>query len=244
MSLDHNRKVFEAWGRTDPMHAALTRSGYEEAWTPEAFFARGREEIGEVMEHMAKLPVDPGRERALDFGCGAGRLTRALADEFERVIGLDIAASMVEAAREHNAHPGRVSYRVNTSDRLEGLDDASFDFVYSSKTLQHIPPPEARGYIREFMRVLRAGGVAVFQIRNGPHIPPGSFREWLYRLKHQRFRRWWKRIRGRRVYEMHWVNRDHVAELIRDAGGRVVDVADLSTTRPELSLRMVAEKVA
>lgn len=243
MSLDHNRRVFEAWGRSDPMHAALTRSGYEDAWTPEAFFARGREEIGTVLARLDGLDVEPGRERALDFGCGAGRLTQALAAEFERVVGVDIASSMIEAAREHNAHPERVSFRVNASDRLEGLDDASFDFVYSSKTLQHIPPRPARRYVREFMRVLRSGGVAVFQIRNGPHIPPGSIRAWLYRLKHQRFRRWWKRIRGKPDYEMHWLNRERVSGIIAEEGGRVVDVEDLSTTRPGLSLRMVAEKV-
>lgn len=242
MSMDHTRRVFEEWGRTDPMHAALTRKGYENAWDPDAFFDRGRAEIQGVLEHVAALDLEPGRDRALDFGCGPGRLAQAMAEHFGEVVGVDIAASMVEAARRHNAHPERVRYVVNTDERLEALGSGSFDFVYSSKTLQHLPPPQARGYIREFLRVLRSGGVAVFQVRNGPYIPPGSMRERLYRFKHQRFRRWWKRIRGRPSYEMHWVNCDHVAGLIRDAGGRVVDIRDLSTTRPRLSLRIVVEK--
>lgn len=242
MSLHHNREVFEQWGREDPMHAALTRKGYEKEWDPEAFFARGREEIKGVLKHLESLDLDPARDRALDFGCGAGRLTQALAEEFRFAVGIDIAESMVEAARVYNRHPDRVQFRVNTSDRLEGIDDGTFDFVYSSKTLQHIPPRHAYRYIREFMRVLHPGGVAVFQIRNGPYIPPDSWRERLYRLRRQHFRRWWRRVRGRPVYEMHFINRTRVEALIQEEGGRVVDVRDLSTTRPRLSLRIAAER--
>lgn len=244
MSLDHTKDVFEEWGRDDPMHAVLTRKGYEGGqWDVEAFFRRGREEIGGVMARLHELDLEPGRDRALDFGCGVGRLTQALADEFDEVVGLDIAASMVEAAGAHNRHGDRVRFRVNTSERLEGIDDASFDFVYSSKTLQHIPPEHARGYIREFVRVLRAGGVTVFQVRNGPRIEPGTLRARLYRLRRHHLRQLWRRMRAKRPYEMHFVNRGRVTELIQEGGGRVVDVQDLSQGRPNKSLRFFAQRV-
>lgn len=243
MSLDQAKDVFERWGRDDPMHAVLTRKGYEGEWDAEAFFRRGREEIDGVMARLDELGLEPARDRALDFGCGVGRLTQALADEFREVVGLDIAASMVEAARVHNRHGDRVRYRVNSSDRLEGLDDASLGFVYSSKTLQHIPPVHARRYIREFMRVLRPGGVTVFQVRNGPRIEPGTLRAWLYRLRRHYLRQLWRRIRAKRAYEMHFVNRGRVTELIEEGGGRVVHVQDLSQGRPDKSLRFYAERV-
>lgn len=246
MSLDHTKDVFEEWGKDDPMYAVLTRKGYGGGqWDPDAFFRRGREEVREVLARVDALGLDPPRGRALDFGCGVGRLTQALADEFQQVLGLDIAESMVEAARSHNRHGQRVRYRVNTSDRLEGIDDASFDLVYSSKTLQHIPPEHARRYIREFVRVLRPGGLAIFQVRNGPRIEPGTLRAALYRLRHRHLRRFWRRLRAKPAYEMHFVNRDRVTELVRDGGGRVVHVQDLSQgRRAGKSLRFFAEKPA
>ena len=245
MPLEHTRDVFEKWGRDDPMYAVLTRKGYAGGgWDPEAFFRRGREEIGEIMARVDALGLAPARGRALDFGCGAGRLTQALADEFDEVLGLDIAGSMVRAARHHNRHGDRVRYQVNAGDRLVGLDDASFDFVYSSKTLQHIPPVHARRYIAEFMRVLRPGGATVFQFRNGPRIEPGTVRAWLYTLRHVHLRRLWRRVRAKPAYEMHFVNRGRVAEIIEEGGGRVVDVQDLSQGRPNRSLRVFAGKPA
>lgn len=245
MSLDHTRDVFEEWGRDDPMYAVLTRKGYADGgWDREAFFRRGREEIAEIMARVDGLGLRPDRRRALDFGCGAGRLTQALAEEFDEVVGLDIAESMVRAARHYNRHGDRVRYQVNTGDRLAGLDDASFDFVYSSKTLQHIPPVHARRYIAELVRVLRPGGVTVFQFRNGPRIEPGTVRSWLYTLRREHLRRFWRRLRAKPPYEMHFVNRGRVTEIIEEGGGRVIDVQDLSQGRPNKSLRIFAEKMA
>lgn len=243
MSLAHTREVFEEWGRQDPMHAALTRKGYgQNRWDPEAFFQRGREEVADVLEHVRVLGLRPVRRRALDFGCGVGRLTRALAGIFDEVVGVDIATAMVEAARRHSPHADRVRFRVNTRTDLRPLDTARFDFVYSSKTLQHIPPWHARSYIREFVRVLRPGGVAAFQVRNGPYVERDTLRGWLYRLRRTHGRRIWRRLRGRPPYEMHVVNRDHIVRLIRERGGRVVDIHDLSRGAPNRSLRFVVER--
>lgn len=238
MGLDHVRKVFEEWGRGDPMHAALTRKGYGEGgWEVEAFYQRGRQEIDAVLEYVKGLGLDPSPGRALDFGCGAGRLTQGLARHFREVDGVDISSSMVEAARAHDPHGDRVRYHINTADDLGLFDDGSFDFIYSNKVLQHIPPRHQSRYISEFVRVLRPGGLAVFQTRNGPRIEPGSVRAWLYRLRREHFRRFWQRVRRRPPYEMHFLARSRVRELVEGAGGRLIDVVDISRGRPNRSLR-------
>jgi SAM-dependent methyltransferase len=239
--LEHVRNVFRVLGREDPLYGVLTDHALRgNRWDPEAFFATGLREIQDLMVYLGRSV--PGLERgtALDFGCGVGRLSQALAGSFDRVVGVDISDTMVERAREYNRHPDRVRYLVNTAPDLAILGDQRFDLVYSSITLQHIPPRFQARYIQEFMRLLATGGVAVFQVRNGPRIEPGSWRARLYSLRRENLRRWWQRVRGRPPYEMHTIASSLVEELVAGAGGRVLDVVDLSKGRPGRSLRYCA----
>ena len=232
------RGVFEELGRDDPMYAALSRNDYRgNRWDPRTFFETGRREIGDVLEYATGLGLRHGRGRALDFGCAVGRLTQALADHFGEVVGVDIASAMVERAREYNAHGDRVVYLANAAPDLTLFEDESFDFVYSNKVLQHIPPENQLHYMREFVRVLRPGGAAIFQTRNGPVVRPGTVRALLYTLNRSYFRRFAQRIRGRPAYEMHYVARSRVEAALTAAGGTVIDVADVSRGRPDKSLR-------
>jgi len=243
MGLEHVRKVYEQLGRDDPLYAVLTYKGHEGGrWDPAEFFATGREEIEKILAYVETLPWKLQRRSALDFGCGVGRLTQALADHFHEVVGLDISSTMVEKAVEFDRHGERVQYLVNTSGDLRLLEANAFDLVYSNITLQHIPPGDQASYIREFIRVLRPGGLAIFQARNGPRVNPGTPRAWLYTLRRQYLRRLWRRLRGRLPYEMHFLARSRVEEAIAMSGGRVVDVVDLSEGRPGKSLRYCATK--
>src|SRR4051812_46865197 len=89
--------------------------------------------------------------RALDFGCGVGRLTQALARHFTHVTGIDISEQMLDLARQYNRHGERVEYALNTRPDLSQWPDHTFDFVYSIITLQHMEPVYARRYIAEFV---------------------------------------------------------------------------------------------
>lgn len=243
MGLDHVRKVYEEVGRTDPLYAVLTDHGYRGGrWDPEAFFATGREEVSDLLEYIESLPWALETGRALDFGCGVGRLTQALADTFDDVVGIDISSTMIERAAYHDRHAGTVHYLVNTSGDLRLLEGDSFDLVYSSITLQHIPPEHQAAYIREFVRVIRPGGLAIFQTRNGPRIEPGTFRARLYALRREHLRRLWRRLRRRVPYEMHYISHSLVEELVDMSRGRMVDVVDLSQGRPNRSLRYCVTK--
>lgn len=242
-SLRSVRGVFEDLGRDDPMYAALSRNDYRgNRWDPEAFFETGRTEIAEVIANVESLGLHLNRGRALDFGCAVGRLTQALAGHFTEVVGVDIASSMVERARGHNAHGDRVTYIANPAPDLALFGAATFDFIYSNKVLQHIPPDNQTGYMREFVRVLRPGGIAVFQTRNGPMVRPGTLRSVLYTMNRTYFRRFAQRVRGRPAYEMHYVARARVETAVAESGGRIVDVVDLSRGKPQKSLRYCVVK--
>jgi ubiquinone/menaquinone biosynthesis C-methylase UbiE len=165
MSLKDVQKNWNEFGRTDPLWAILAIPDKKNnQWNVEEFFESGRKEIAEVMAFVSTLPAPLARRRALDFGCGVGRLTQALGDHFEACVGVDIAASMIERARQYNRHGERCQYYLNESDDLRLFADSSFDFVYSVIVLQHMAPRYSRKYIQEFFRVLTPGGIAMFQI--------------------------------------------------------------------------------
>ena len=147
------------------MWAVLTTDGKEHGrWSAEDFFATGRAEIAMILARAAAHGTSVRAGRALDFGCGVGRLSQALAEHFASVDGVDIAPSMLNAARRLDHHQGKVSYRLNTEPDLRLFAGGTFDFVYSTLVLQHMAPENALRYIAEFCRVLSPGGVAVFQL--------------------------------------------------------------------------------
>jgi SAM-dependent methyltransferase len=239
MSLVRVKKTFEEFGRDDPLYAVLLRKGLRHnKWDPAEFFHTGKLEVRRVLKYVDALRLPLARRRALDFGCGVGRLSQALADEFDQVVGVDIAESMIEQACEYNRHGDRVRYLLNTTDRLLTLDDESFDFVYSNLTLQHIPPEPAGAYIREFFPVLRRGAVAVFHVPNGRPYKAGSLRGWWYWIERCHLQPAWKVVRGRSPVEPHYIPRGQVQSIVEACGGRIVDVVDVGKRhKPNKRLR-------
>jgi SAM-dependent methyltransferase len=158
-------RVWEDWARADPYWAILSdpdRKGGK--WDVDEFYRSGVDEIRMVLGQLAARNLDLARGRCLDFGCGAGRLSQALAEEFEHVDGVDISETMVRMADEHNRYGDRCTFHLNTAPDLGLFDDGTFDFVFTTIVLQHNPPDLAEGYIRELVRVLAPNGVAVFDM--------------------------------------------------------------------------------
>ena len=166
MDLDHLQANWNTFGRVDPLWAILTDPTKKgNRWEVEAFFRTGERESEDIVTDARAL----GRPRrfvtALDFGCGIGRVTQALADHFDRCVGVDISPSMIARANQHNRHAtSRCRYQVNATDDLALFADAEFDLIYASRVLQHIEPRYTRNYLAEFIRVLRPGGLVIVDL--------------------------------------------------------------------------------
>src|SRR5438445_3230314 len=174
MSLRRVQRNWERLARTDPLWAILSDPAKRgNRWEIGEFFRTGEEEIRGVFDHLDRLRRRLRLDRALDFGCGVGRLTQALGLHFREVHGLDISRSMAESARRHNRHGERCAYHWSASPRLP-FADSGFDFVYSVLTLQHMPRHLAARFIGELLRVLGPGGVLVFQEAGEPLPTPGE----------------------------------------------------------------------
>lgn len=212
--LDRLRRVWQTLGREDPLWAVLSHADKRGGrWPLEEFFATGRLEIESQLAALAQRGLPLQRHLAVDFGCGAGRLSRAIAAHFDRVIGIDVSASMVETARELNADCANIEFRENHSPRLQGIADASVDFVFSHITLQHVPGVLAAGYVREFFRILAPGGVAVFQFVDGADA---SLRGRVFGLASNGWLNPLRRLlwRRRAVFEMHVLPERDVAAAL------------------------------
>jgi SAM-dependent methyltransferase len=145
----------------DPLWAILSdRSMQYGRWNKEEFFASGEREIAALMKACGIERGDNGR--VLDFGCGVGRLSKALRPYFKEVYGVDISAEMVRLATEYT--PSCV-FLLNPREDLSLFQDNFFDFVYSNIVLQHQRTKGiARSYIAEFLRVVKPSGRVVFQM--------------------------------------------------------------------------------
>jgi SAM-dependent methyltransferase len=123
MRLPALRRHWDAFGKSDPLWAILTAPDKKgNRWSIDEFLATGRDQIAALIGYLDSHGLATRRRRALDFGCGAGRLTHALADHFDEVIGVDIAPSMIDIARR--LHAG-VTNAGSSSTRQAGWSPSS-----------------------------------------------------------------------------------------------------------------------
>ena len=165
MKLEKYQKQWDRLGTVDPLWAVISYPSKKDGgWDEASFFATGAAEIDQRLRELDAIANTTHLRRALDFGCGVGRLTRALALRFTHVIGIDISASMIARAGEMNRAIDNIEFILNTEPHLGILEDNSVDFVYSNITLQHIPSQLQRTYVKEFCRILSPGGLMIFQL--------------------------------------------------------------------------------
>ena len=142
------------------------------------FLASATEVINDLEAELRRLKAEErGSARALEIGCGSGRLMRPMSRHFLEIHGVDVSPEFIQEARESlrdlsNAHPQQIR---GTS--LEDFADQSFDFVYSFDLFPHIPSQQlVVAFLREIHRVLRPGGLARLQFNGSAGSQP--FDQW------------------------------------------------------------------
>lgn len=135
----------------------------------EEFYASGRADIDAVVETLRRLIA--GRRRlatplpkfqprsAIDFGCGVGRLTLAMARHAKTVVGVDVSERMLELAKERANSTGVHNVEFHTD-----IPSTGVEWVNSLIVFQHIPPPRGLGLLEKLVSRLEAGGYLSVQL--------------------------------------------------------------------------------
>ncbi|HEY3990853.1 MAG TPA: class I SAM-dependent methyltransferase [Acidobacteriaceae bacterium] len=237
-NLNKLKNAWEGLAGRDALSAILTddtKAGGK--WDVAEFMATGDAEIETVLNHLSAIGYPPDfTGAALDFGCGVGRLTQALAQRFASSVGVDISEHMIRQAESLNRYP-HCRYVASSAARLP-FANASFTFLYSNIVLQHVPRSLAKNYLREFVRVLAPAGVLVFGVQDSFAAPDLASR--LVRVRHVLHLRSRIRValkRGPEDMQMHCLPERIVRRTLTSA--KVVDIQFTNTAARDFNGRLV-----
>ena len=103
--------------------------------------------------------------RVLDVGCGGGLLSEGLAQRGADVLGIDLGAENIAAAKAHAAEHGvRVDYRCVAVESLAAEAAGRFDVVTCLEMLEHVPDPSR--IVAACAAAVRPGGAVFFSTIN------------------------------------------------------------------------------
>lgn len=151
------KRFHDEWASTIDVEGILVRDYFEACTAPENRFIL--KQLGDIRGKLL-----------LDLGCGAGENSVYFAKCGARCVAADYSPGMVEVALKlADANGVKIQGRTMNAIALD-CPDHTFDIVYASNLLHHIPNPRAA--IREMHRVLKPGGKACFwdPLRHNPII--------------------------------------------------------------------------
>lgn len=180
---DQLAKMRQDWdqrAQENARHYVCTAKG---VWTDKEFVASGEQTVeNHILTDMPNICQGraPKEIRVLEIGCGAGRVTRALASLFREVHAVDISGEMVRLARQAvSPFPNVFIYQNNGVD-LSVIPVDEFDFAFSHLVFQHIPSRDIiRNYVGEVYRLLRPGALFKFQVQGCVKLRPRPDDTWV-----------------------------------------------------------------
>lgn len=120
-------------------------------WTPEVYAKRGERFLASLIEAVG--PLD-GMD-VLDFGCGDGGIALPVSKTCKSLVCADASEVACQRCREYVS-----SATVLRADKPSGIP-GEFDIIYCIGVLYHLPDVEQYGFLMDFSRMLRPGGLLV-----------------------------------------------------------------------------------
>jgi ubiquinone/menaquinone biosynthesis C-methylase UbiE len=177
------KKMRSDWDARAKENARYYVATLKDDWTDEEFFASGEQTVAEeILTDMQNIcqGKDPKQMKVIEIGCGAGRITRALARLFGEVHGVDVSGEMVQQAKQALGDtPNAFVYQNNGMD-LSVIPAGEYDFAFTTIVFQHIPSREViYNYVREVNRLLRPGALFKFQVQGDATMQTSPDDTWL-----------------------------------------------------------------
>jgi 2-polyprenyl-3-methyl-5-hydroxy-6-metoxy-1,4-benzoquinol methylase len=141
-----SNQELKQWGKVDPLFAVASwknrgKDG-SNPWTEDEFYALGKSDWEDFLAQWRQYGCDP--KHCIEIGCGAGRLTRCIAETFDQVTALDVSEEQINYARSRINHPN-VSFCVTDGVEFPSLAEAAqpFSRLMSFSALTHCPTSNA-----------------------------------------------------------------------------------------------------
>jgi SAM-dependent methyltransferase len=165
VSVDANEFMRHDWDERARNDAFYYIASWRKDWTEESFFQSGETDYKQLVAPvLQRLQWDPHGKAMLELGCGAGRMTRSFALRFSRVYAFDISAEMLRHAKVLIPGATNIEWTLGNGANLCQMGDGTVDFAFSYIVLHHMPGRSlALAYIREMLRLLKDGGIFLFQ---------------------------------------------------------------------------------
>lgn len=158
-----------------------------------AFFESGAAEVDAFLA-FAGVSLGPG-DTVLEIGCGAGRMTRRLAELAGKVVATDVSAEMLSRAAANLPGRDAVTFLEVSGEGDLPVPDGAVSAVFSYITMQHVPTVRAQElYFAEALRVVQPGGWVLIQFRRAGLVPRAL--DWVGHL--------WHLLKGRRTLHRAW----------------------------------------
>jgi len=159
-------RAWEQMGAVEPYYGVQPERRYLrdnlDATSRVEFFRTGEHQLEQTLRIIRqRFDENFNPTRALDYGCGVGRVLIPLARRVRQVVGCDVASSMLDEARTNcdRSAVTNVSF-VRADDRLSAVP-GSFDLIFSDGVFQHIHPQRVDLIFRALLDRLDEGGICV-----------------------------------------------------------------------------------
>jgi SAM-dependent methyltransferase len=157
---------WEKWGKIDPYYGVYTHDKFKKAnltdENKKEFIRGGYDYIANVINKI-KEQIDSTYtvKKALDFGCGVGRLVIPLAEVAEHVTGIDVSESMLNEAKNNCETLSIKNVTFLKSDDNLSLLSGKYDFINSFNVFQHIPVKRGYRIFENLIAHLEDSGICV-----------------------------------------------------------------------------------
>jgi len=178
---------WQRFGHSDPMYGVVSFDGRNKRgpnpWTEAEFYAYGAVNCAEYVAHWERYGVN--KRSCVEIGCGAGRITKHLAEHFSTVHAVDVSEGMLAIARQNVTAPNCV---FHLSDGVSlPIEDGSATAAFSCDVFQHFNVPSvAKSYFQEIYRVLDHGGSMMIELPVYQWPPPRGLHQaihWLFQAR-------------------------------------------------------------
>lgn len=165
------------FGSIDPYYGVLTLPQYHsfklDPVAEEQFWQTGKhyfEEIEKVIHSV--ISPDFIINRALDFGCGVGRILLPLSEVADEVVGIDISEGMMNEARKKCSSLNIQNVSFAKSDDALSQVKGSFNFIHSFIVFQHIPVKRGETILKNLLSRLDEKGIGIIHLTYSRRASP------------------------------------------------------------------------